>query len=153
MEQDATEPDLEVEILDRQRRFAVDGERLRRVARHAFHRAGGRGEVLTILLARDRRLRHLNRDYRGIDRATDVLSFPDGEEVPEGGVCVGDVAVSVDAAERQASAAGCSREQELDRLVAHGVLHLLGYDHETDDGEMMALQARILDELREAAGS
>jgi len=121
---------LEVEISDRQHRYRVSRRRVERVAQ-AAHRAGrGPGGVVSILLSGDRRLRELNRQFRGLNR---------------------DIAISIETASRQAGAAGCSVAAELDRLVAHGVLHLLGFDHEEDDGEMMGLQARILRGLRRRA--
>jgi probable rRNA maturation factor len=107
----------------------------------------------------DRELRRLNRSYRGKDRATDVLSFPGDlsgsgalqteggggarEDEPFGEAHLGDVAISVPTARRQAAAAGHSPERELRLLTLHGVLHCLGYDHETDDGTMERLEQRL----------
>lgn len=97
----------------------------------------------------DRAIRAMNRDYRGRDRPTDVLSFPGdwtaGEaaaRTPEG-PHLGDVAVSVPTARRQAAAAGVPVERELRRLLLHGVLHCLGHDHETDGGAMERLERRL----------
>jgi probable rRNA maturation factor len=89
----------------------------------------------------DRAIRAMNRDYRGRDRATDVLSFP-GEETPEG-PHLGDVAVSVPTARRQAAEQGVPVEREVKRLLLHGVLHCLGHDHETDGGAMERLERRL----------
>lgn len=89
----------------------------------------------------DRAIRRLNRDFRGIDAATDVLSFPGGP-TPEGRH-LGDVVVSVPTARRQASERGEDPERELRALVLHGVLHCLGHDHERDDGEMERLERRL----------
>jgi probable rRNA maturation factor len=89
----------------------------------------------------DRAIRAMNRDYRGRDRPTDVLSFP-GEETPEG-PHLGDVAVSVPTARRQAAQQGVPVERELRRLLLHGVLHCLGHDHETDGGAMERLERRL----------
>lgn len=89
----------------------------------------------------DRAIRALNRDYRGRDRPTDVLSFPGGE-TPDG-PHLGDVAVSVPAARRQAAEQGVPVERELKRLLLHGVLHCLGHDHETDGGAMDRLERRL----------
>jgi probable rRNA maturation factor len=85
----------------------------------------------------DREMRRVNRRYRGRDRTTDVLSFP-GEDGH-----LGDVLISVPAARRQAAAAGHGVERELATLLLHGVLHCLGYDHETDRGEMARLERRL----------
>lgn len=92
---------------------------------------------LSILLTDDEEMHQLNKEYRGIDRPTDVLSFSqmEGEEfVSEGDLIqLGDIVISVETAQRQADARGKSLEQELELLVAHGVLHLLGYDDQTDE--------------------
>jgi probable rRNA maturation factor len=96
---------------------------------------------LGVALTSDRALRRLNREFRGRDAATDVLSFPGGES-PEGRY-LGDVAISVPTARRQALAAGHSLERELRRLLLHGVLHCLGYDHEADDGAMDRMERRL----------
>ncbi len=94
---------------------------------------------MAVVLAGDGLLRRLNRDYRGKDRPTDVLSFPgDGGEAG-----LGDVVISVATAERNARGLGRTLLQELDVLALHGFLHVLGYDHETDDGTMDRLEARL----------
>lgn len=94
-------------------------------------------------LCGDRLIRRFNRDYRNKDRPTDVLSFPgDGEEDPDG-QHLGDVVVSVPTARRQAAERSHPPERELRLLLLHGVLHCLGYDHETDDGEMEHVEARL----------
>lgn len=93
-----------------------------------------------MLLTDDEALHELNLQYRGFDRPTDVLSFHQtdpGVEPPHGGRwanVLGDVIISVDTAGRQAAGHGRTLQQELELLVAHGVLHLLGYDDETDEG-------------------
>jgi probable rRNA maturation factor len=89
----------------------------------------------------DRAMRELNRRYRGRDYPTDVLSFP-GEPGAEGRH-LGDVVIAVPTARRQAAAAGAGAGEELRRLLLHGVLHCLGYDHERDDGEMERLERRL----------
>lgn len=89
----------------------------------------------------DEKMRQLNRDFRGRDSTTDVLSFPG--ETTEEGRHLGDVAVSIDTARRQAQRAGRSPYREVQMLLLHGVLHCLGYDHESDAGEMSSLEARL----------
>ena len=96
---------------------------------------------LGVRFTSDRELRRLNSTYRGKDCSTDVLSFP-GEETPEGRH-LGDLAISVPTARRQAAAAGHGVERELQILLLHGLLHCLGYDHEADDGRMERLEARL----------
>lgn len=112
------------------------------------------GASFTARLTSDRELRRLNRTYRGKDAPTDVLSFP-GEEGPEGRH-LGDVVIAVPVARRQAEAAGHPAARELRVLLLHGVLHCLGHDHESDDGEMErleeALRARWIHEPGEEIG-
>ena len=89
----------------------------------------------------DREMRRVNRQFRGKDQPTDVLSFPGdaaGEEDH-----LGDLLISVPTARRQAAAAGHGVERELKTLLLHGVLHCLGHDHETDQGEMERLERRL----------
>jgi probable rRNA maturation factor len=107
------------------------------------------GAACTILLTGDEQIRTLNREYLGQDRATDVLSFPAGEVMPGAGTYLGDVAISVAAAKRQADAGRHSLTAELQLLTVHAVLHLLGYDHATsaDKKAMWLAQARILERL------
>ncbi len=102
--------------------------------------ASGRGG-LTVRLVGDEEMRRLNHDFRGLDRPTDVLSFP-GDATPEGDH-LGDVVIATSIAERQASARGHGLATELRVLILHGALHCLGYDHETDDGEMETLEAEL----------
>lgn len=85
----------------------------------------------------DREMRRVNRQFRDKDKTTDVLSFP-GEEGH-----LGDILISVPTARRQAAEAGHPAERELMVLLLHGVLHCLGYDHETDQGEMERLERRL----------
>jgi probable rRNA maturation factor len=130
--------DLVFTLLDRQRRRRVDPRRLLRALRGAASVLGVSGEI-TLVLTGDRRMRELNRRYRGKDRPTDVLSFP-GDGV-EG--ALGDVVISVESAARNARRLGRTLAQELDVLALHGFLHVLGYDHETDDGTMERLERRL----------
>jgi probable rRNA maturation factor len=129
---------LSVVLLDRQRRRRVSAARLRRVLGGAASALRVKGEV-SLVLAGDRLLRRLNRTYRGKDRPTDVLSFPGGG----GEAGLGDVVISVETAERNARGLGRTLGQELDVLALHGFLHVLGYDHETDDGTMDRLERRL----------
>lgn len=131
-------PPLDVVVLDRQRRRRVDAGRLRRLLRAAARALRASGEV-ALVLAGDGLLHRLNRDYRHRDRPTDVLSFP-GAGAGEG---LGDVVISVPTAERNARRLGRSLAQELDVLALHGFLHVLGHDHETDEGEMDHLERRL----------
>jgi probable rRNA maturation factor len=89
----------------------------------------------SVLLTGDERVRTLNREFRGMDKATDVLSFPASSEDPSGDN-VGDLAISLDTAAAQASEHGHPLQIEVKILMLHGLLHLAGYDHEHDRGQM-----------------
>lgn len=89
----------------------------------------------------DRAMRGINRRYRGADRPTDVLSFP-GDDGPEG-THLGDVAISIPTARRQAAQRGEPVAREVRTLILHGLLHCMGYDHESDEGEMERLERRL----------
>lgn len=101
--------------------------RLRTRALAFLERLGKADRELSVLLVTDRAIRSLNRRWRGLDRATDVLSFPLG---PGSGPLLGDVVISMDMAARRGRAEGRDAISELERYLAHGLLHLLGYDHE-----------------------
>jgi len=100
-----------------------------------------------VLVADDGRIRDLNRDYLGHDSPTDVLSFTDGDMLPNGRRLLGQIAVSLDAARRQAESEGHSEIRELQELVLHATLHLLGYDHASDQGEMNRVELGLREEL------
>jgi probable rRNA maturation factor len=140
-----------IEVVNRQRLCAPNHEQVAQVAAKALAAIGRRDASLTVAFVRDRAIRRLNRDYRGKDRATDVLSFPTVDEQedafihssPDDDEHLGDIIISTDAAQRQADEAGHSFEREVSELVIHGTLHLCGYDHETDNGEMNRLELRL----------
>lgn len=100
-----------------------------------------------VLVTGDETLHELNRCYRDVDRPTDVLSFPHGDRLPSGRVLLGEIVVSLEAARRQAVDLGHDEVRELEELLLHGTLHLLGHDHELDDGEMDAIELRLREEL------
>ena len=108
--------------------------------------AAARGE-LSVALVGDGKMRALNRRYRGLSRVTDVLSFPASKSpwpVVPGPRLLGDIVIATGVAARQARAQGHGFQTELRRLALHGLLHLLGYDHERDDGRMVRLERRLL---------
>ena len=117
--------------------------------RRAQAAVGLRGEV-EVLLAGDGTLRRLNREFRGKNKATDVLSFPAMEEMA--GVFAGDLAVSLETAGRQAAEHGHSLRDEVRVLVLHGLLHLSGMDHEVDGGEMAEREGLLRKDLRLPSG-
>lgn len=102
---------------------------------------------LSLNLMNDNEIHELNLQYRGIDRPTDVLSFESGEIDPEtGSKYLGDIAISYDRVLAQSADAGHPVESEMQLLIIHGILHLLGYDHDTPENkqQMWALQSNIL---------
>ena len=107
---------------------------------------GLNGQV-TVLLTTDRTLRDLNRRFRGKDEATDVLSFPSTNPAPGPEKIAGDVAISVETARRQATEQGHALGVELRVLMLHGLLHLAGYDHETDTGKMQRRERQLREKL------
>lgn len=109
-----------------------------KVAGEALSLAGGPQHAeVSLVFVDDEYIHRLNREYRGVDRPTDVLSFAlqEGEPMPEAGeeTLLGDVVISLETARRQSEEYGHSFEREVAFLVAHGVLHLLGYDHQTEE--------------------
>ncbi|MGQ9585757.1 MAG: rRNA maturation RNase YbeY, partial [Anaerolineae bacterium] len=137
---------------------AVEETFLRRVAEVTLETAGFVGPAeMAVVLTDDEEIHKLNYQYRGVDAPTDVLAFALTEmgqpfvTTPEGERCLGDVFVSLPRARTQAEEEGHPLEKELALLVAHGTLHLLGYDHETDEdeAEMCALQERVLEKVAE----
>jgi probable rRNA maturation factor len=108
--------------------------------------AAAKGDV-SIAVVSDRRMRALNRQFRGKDTATDVLSFP-ATHMPGVTTFLGDIVIASGVAARQAKEAGHTVSTELKVLALHGLLHLLGHDHDTDSGKMARLEAR----LRKKAG-
>ncbi len=119
--------------------------RCSRLLRRLMRETGRRGTGVTLLLASDRELRRLNRAWLDRDRTTDVLSFPAQGDLEPGRPHLGDIAISVPQAARQARRANWRLHEEISLLVTHGFLHLLGYDHETDGGTMRSLEEGLLD--------
>jgi probable rRNA maturation factor len=97
-----------------------------------------KGKPFDCLISGDAELRRLNREFRGMDYATDVLSFPAATPSAH----LGDLAISLGRARAQAREFGHTIEQEVEILMLHGVLHLLGFDHETDAGQMARAEKR-----------
>ena len=129
-----------VEVVNRQRRLQIDTQAWATFATKALAAIGKTKSSATIAFVSDRKIRELNRRFREIDKATDVLSFPAGGPEEAG---LGDVAISVDTAAGQAKENGLKFENEIAQLILHGLLHLSGYDHETDNGEMNRLELRL----------
>lgn len=144
MSRRATPASPEVTVINRQRTARLSPVRITAFAEFVLERERRPGAQVTITLVGDRAMRDLNRRWRGKDEATDVLSFSQREG--EGGALhpelLGDVVVSVPTALRQAREGKCCFVAEIDRLVAHGLLHLLGYEHEGDAAAARAMRRR-----------
>ncbi len=127
-----------VEVVNRQRGKKVDTEAWSNFAVKTLSAIGKHESSATIAFVSDKSIRKLNQQFRNIDKATDVLSFPADDETN-----LGDVAISVQTAAAQAKENGLTFENEIAQLILHGLLHLSGYDHETDNGEMNRLELRL----------
>ena len=127
-----------VEVVNRQRHLQLDTEAWSTFATKALNAIGKNEASATIAFVSDKRIRELNRQFRGIDKSTDVLSFPAEEETN-----LGDIALSVETAVMQAKENSLSVETEIAQLILHGLLHLSGYDHETDKGQMNRLELKL----------
>lgn len=121
---------MDIEIQNDQNVCEVDSERLKNHAEKFLRSLGRLDAELSVLLVDDPTIQNLNRQHRSIDSATDVLSFPQMEGDEFISHMLGDVVISVETAKRQATEHHFSLEQELVLLLLHGLLHLLGYDHE-----------------------
>jgi probable rRNA maturation factor len=129
-----------IEAVNRQRKRKIDTKAWETFAARAAAAIGNAGSSSTIAFVSDKAIRQLNLQFRGVDKATDVLSFPAGDA---DGSNLGDIAISVDTATVQAKENGLTFEGEVAQLILHGLLHLSGYDHETDDGQMNRLELRL----------
>jgi probable rRNA maturation factor len=152
-------------LVNLQRRYSVNSAALAAYARgvNRYLHLGKRG--FNVCLVDDDAIRRLNAAFRGKDYPTDVLSFPWSEDGGKPGLhstvsgsygpglknFLGDIVISVETARRNAENEGHSTLNEIRWLILHGVLHLLGYDHETDHGEMVALELRLRDKLEAPA--
>jgi probable rRNA maturation factor len=116
-------------VLVKKRVRGVESKLLSKIAHRVLEVLGLNKVELSIVLVSDAQIKRLNKLYRNKDKPTDVLSFPIGEKV-NGWLILGDIVISVDTAKRQAKELGYSLEEELKRLLVHGLVHLLGYDHE-----------------------
>lgn len=117
-----------------QENHPIPVETIRTKATVVLNALGCPDDELSLVIVDDTRMRELNRDYRGVDRPTNVLAFAmrDGEFADVTPDLLGDVIISTDTVRREADTEGVTFEAHFDRLMIHGILHLLGYDHETD---------------------
>jgi probable rRNA maturation factor len=138
-----------IELINKQRRRHLQMDRWRDVAERALAALGTSDAGVTIAFVSDRSIQELNRRFREKNRPTDVLSFP-SEQAPfeiNQGRNLGDIVISVERAAAQAAEHGMEFEDEISQLILHGLIHLHGYDHETDGGEMNSLELELREKL------
>jgi probable rRNA maturation factor len=134
-----------IEVLNRQRRHKVNAKRWREFAKQALQAIGVEDRAATLVFVSDAAIRKLNRQFRGKDSATDVLSFPSQAESfeTEAEEQLGEVVISLERAQTQAKENGLTLVNEVEQLILHGLIHVCGYDHETDKGEMNRLELKL----------
>lgn len=142
----------EIEVVNKQRLHKLDRPPITQLGQAVLARINRANCAATINFIRDREMRRLNCTYRDIDKATDVLAFAYHERMSDNEPdhnpgFLGDVIISVETAAQYAREQGISFATEINWLVIHGLLHLAGYDHETDQGEMRRLERRLRKEL------
>ena len=147
---------MKVYIKNQQRLIRVNQQRIRSLLRKALRLLGLRRAELSILFVNDRRMRILNRQHRGIDRTTDVLSFPQIAHSSQLSALslqqfvLGDIVINLHKAKKQAAEYGLTLDEELKKLLIHGLVHLLGYNHEKSrqhENKMEKKEKELLDAI------
>jgi len=135
-----------IEVVNRQRSKRVTTRKWTLLTAKMLQVIGKPDASVTIAFVSDARIRELNLRFRDIDKATDILSFPNADATADNNL--GDLAISLSRAARQARENDLEFDQEIAQLILHGLLHLCGYDHETDNGEMNRLELRLRRKLK-----
>jgi probable rRNA maturation factor len=137
-----------ITVINRQRKREIDTARWAAFVGRVLPALGVEADPIIVFVS-DLTMRKLNRQFRGKDYPTDVLSFPPQTEPFEAEISnqLGEVVISVERAAAQAKENGLSFENEMQQLILHGLLHLCGYDHETDKGEMNRLELKLRKKL------
>ncbi len=141
---------MSIEVINRQRKRRVNSKHWREFAECALQTIGEDKRTTTIVFVSDGAIKKLNRQFRRKNYATDVLSFPTQHErfEEEMKTNLGEVVISLDRAAAQAKESGLTFTNEVEQLILHGLLHLCGYDHETDHGQMNRLERKLRRKLR-----
>lgn len=136
-------------IVNLQRKFKLDTNLLAKLVESLSSSVDeASNKIFAVAFISDRRMKELNKLFRGKDSTTDVLSFPqEPDEFDPDKDNLGDIVISVEQAQKQAEENGLTLDGEIKQLILHGVLHLCGYDHETDNGEMNARELELREEL------
>jgi probable rRNA maturation factor len=139
-----------IEIINRQRTHKIDGKVWRAFSERALAATAAIDRTATIVFVSDAVIKKLNRQFRGQNHATDVLSFPTEAErfESENQSSLGEIVISAERAAVQAKQNGLTFDNEVQQLILHGLLHLCGYDHETDKGEMNRLELKLRRKLK-----
>ncbi|MDQ3323878.1 MAG: rRNA maturation RNase YbeY [Acidobacteriota bacterium] len=139
-----------LEIINNQRKINIQAEDFQAFAENTVNSVKeAKGKSATIAFVSDRKMRVLNKTFRGKGATTDVLSFPfEADEFEAGENILGDIIISVERAKKQAEENDLDFETEVKQLILHGVLHLCGYDHETDSGEMNRTELKLREKLK-----
>ncbi len=139
--------DIEITVINEQRTHRIETHAYKDFMIRLLKEAGAKADQISVLFTDDDRMRGFNRRFRKVNRSTDVIAFPDGEQNIEGKMNIGDIIISVPRAFRQARDSGFSLDREIKKLLVHGFLHLAGYDHEKDLGEMKKLEELLFKAL------
>lgn len=139
-----------IEVVNNQRKNKIETEEFLSFAQKiSEHFLPIKNKGFTVAFVSDRRMRELNKQFRGKNFTTDVLSFPyEADDFETNDENLGDIIISVEQTIKQAAENNLDLETEIKQLILHGVLHLCGYDHETDGGEMNAGELRLRDKLQ-----
>lgn len=136
------------EIVNLQRKIKVDTAGLNGFVEQCRNVREAAGRHFSVALVSDSRMKQLNETFRGKSATTDVLSFPsEADEFDPDKDNLGDIVISAEQAQKQAAENDLTLDGELRQLILHGVLHLCGYDHETDAGEMNSRELELREEL------
>jgi probable rRNA maturation factor len=137
------------ELFNNQRKVAIETQHFRQFIEIIFESVKeSKAKSATIVFVSDRKMRELNKQFRGKNSTTDVLSFPfEADEFDLDDNHLGDIIISLEQAQKQANENDLDLELEIKQLILHGVLHLCGYDHETDDGEMNKRELKLRDKF------
>lgn len=134
----------DITILNRQNHYRINTSYYKKLLFSLMKKIVPDVDEVSLLLTNDQEMRKWNATFRRVQKTTDVLSFPAGQRNLEGNINLGDIIISVQRARLQAKEAGCPIKKEIERLVVHGFLHLVGYHH--DDGEMKRWEEQLLKE-------
>ncbi len=139
-----------VEVVNAQRKIKIKRQIYQKFAENLLSQTAEiRNGFFTVAFVSDKKIRQLNRQFRGKDKTTDVLSFPfQSDKFNRDENNLGEIIISAEQAAKQSEENHLDFETEIKQLILHGILHLCGYDHETDRGEMNALELKLRDKLQ-----